>query len=100
MSGTASVVGHETRHPGDVLAQFEETLANLTHLVTHAEQQRGGGCYLPQSFKLYLKSAQQFSILQPHLKAAFGNTPVSCLQGTICRPDLLVEVEGVYGLTG
>lgn len=100
VSGTASVVGHETRHPGDVVAQLEETLANLAHLVTHAEQQRGSGRYQPQRFKLYLKAPEQLPSLLPRLKAAFGDASISCLQGTICRHDLLVEIEGIYSLSG
>ena len=99
VSGTASVVGHETRHPGDVLAQFDETIANLAHLVRHAAQLRGSGHYRPQGFKLYLKSPDQLALLRPRLEAAFGATPVTCLQGTICRHDLLVEVEGIYSLS-
>ena len=36
VSGTASIVGHASVHPGDVAAQLEETLANLENLLRHA----------------------------------------------------------------
>ena len=36
VSGTASIVGHETQHRGDVVAQTRETLANLSSVL--AEQ--------------------------------------------------------------
>ena len=42
LSGTASVVGHETRHPGDVLAQLDETFANLDSLLDIASLGRVG----------------------------------------------------------
>lgn len=96
VSGTASVVGHETRHAGDLAAQLDETLANLEHLVAHAGQQRGAGCYLPQGFRLYLKNPEQLDSLLPALRAHFGAVPITCLQGTVCRPDLLIEIEGIY----
>src|SRR5262245_24823521 len=36
ISGTASIVGHASRHPGDVRAQLKETLTNLSKLLQRA----------------------------------------------------------------
>ncbi len=38
ISGTASIVGHESRHAGDVVAQTAETLANVDTLIGQANQ--------------------------------------------------------------
>jgi hypothetical protein len=35
---TASIVGHETRHAGDLLAQIAETFENLRAVITAAGQ--------------------------------------------------------------
>ncbi len=96
VSGTASVVGHETRHAGDLPAQLHETFANLDALVAAASAQRGGGSYLPHSFKLYLTEPSLLPVLLPLLAAQFGAAPITCLHGAICRPDLGLEIEGIY----
>lgn len=96
VSGTASVVGHETRHADDLVAQLHETFANLDALVAAATLQRGGGLYRPHSFKLYLTQPALLPHLLPLLQAQFGHAPVSCLQGAICRRDLGLEIEGIY----
>ena len=38
ISGTASIVGHETIHPGDVRAQTRETMANINALLDEANR--------------------------------------------------------------
>lgn len=96
VSGTASVVGHETRHAGDLPAQLHETFTNLDALVATATAQRGGGLYQPHSFKLYLTDPAALPALKPLLQTQFGSTPVSCLAGAICRRDLALEIEGIY----
>lgn len=96
VSGTASVVGHETRHAGELEAQLHETFANLDALVAEATRQRGGGVYQPYSFKLYLTQPALLPQLLPLLRAQFGEVPVTCLEGAICRRDLGLEIEGIY----
>ena len=41
VSGTSSVVGHETTHEGDVIAQLDETLLNLEKIVAAAASRTG-----------------------------------------------------------
>lgn len=96
VSGTASVVGHETRHTGQLIAQLQETFVNLDALVAEATRQRGSGGYQPLSFKLYLSQPALLPQLLPLLRAQFGDAPVTCLEGAICRRDLGLEIEGIY----
>ena len=96
VSGTASVVGHETRHAGDLPAQLHETFTNLDALVAEATQQRGGGLYAPHSFKLYLNAPAALPTLLPLMQARFGDVPITCLAADICRRDLALEIEGIY----
>ena len=101
VSGTASVVGHETRHPGELCAQLEETLHNLEHLLAHAARQDG----VPTAFgvrsplKVYLRDRAALdgvvALLRERLPPA---TPYVVLEGDICRGDLLVEIDGTVCL--
>ncbi len=91
ISGTASIVGHHSRHAGDIAAQLGETCANLDALL-------GGREASAQALRVYLRDARQADAIRPHLRQAFGeHAPLWLLEGTICRDELLVEVDGVWG---
>lgn len=100
VSGTASVVGHLTQHPHDVLAQCAEMLANVDALLTHARQQHFGGTqgtWTPQALRLYLRHDVDLARVLPQIHAAFGSrTPITLLRGDISRSDLMLEIEGVW----
>lgn len=100
VSGTASVVGHESRHPGDPLRQFDETLANLDALVVHALDRHfaRGVTAQAESLKLYLRTPELLELLRPQLHRLRGphGAPLLCLHGDICRDDLLLEAEAVF----
>ncbi len=98
ISGTASIVGHETRHIGDAAAQIEETLANVNALILAAgyantpSADAGEGLLL----KAYLRSADSLPVVEGAVARTFGKASVIYLQADICRSELLVEVEGMY----
>jgi len=101
LSGTASVVGHVSLHPGDVALQFEETLANIHALLDSAAHLHLGSAsragFQPEAFKVYLRSAADHEKVRASIREHLGAVaPVAVLQGDICRTDLLVEVEAVY----
>lgn len=93
VSGTASIVGHETMHGGDVAAQARESLANLG--AVFAEAARFGAFRLRQAkFKAYVRDAAYVPILRAEVAAALGEgVEMTCLVADICRSDLLVEIE-------
>jgi chorismate lyase / 3-hydroxybenzoate synthase len=101
VSGTASVVGHETRHPHAALAQLGEAIRNLEALLaqaSRAEPQLPPG-HLPDLslLKLYVRPGVELPPLQAMLQGRLGSqTPCLLLSGEICRRDLLVELEGLY----
>ena len=99
ISGTASIVGHRTLHPGDVAAQAREALVNLSILVEEAGRRRAQG--EPQidglRLKVYLRRVADLE----SVRAEIGRHPLSVesivyLEADICREDLLVEIEA-YG---
>jgi chorismate lyase/3-hydroxybenzoate synthase len=103
LSGTASVVGHMTQCSSDSRGQLEETLCNIETLLAHAVAQhfpgRHAGEFQPQTYKVYVRSLEVHGDIAAHLNRALAaRAPTLVLQGEICRPDLLLEVEGVYGV--
>jgi chorismate lyase / 3-hydroxybenzoate synthase len=96
VSGTAAVVGHATRHPGDARAQLDETWENLQSLLAEARQQSGARTLSAIAHRLYVRDAAALPELHASWQARAA-IPVAGVQGDICRADLMLEVEAVYG---
>lgn len=95
VSGTASIVGHATRHPGDFVRQLDETLANLEALLTAAAG-RTGRRFAFSLLRVYSRPDPPLALLRARITDRFGaETPVLVLQGDICRQDLTLEIEGL-----
>ncbi len=98
VSGTASVVGHRSQHPGDPLAQLDETHRNIVALLERAaELKPTAGAFRTAALKFFVRHAEDWPLLVPRVRTLFGNdTPLLALAGDICRRDLLLEIEGLY----
>jgi len=99
ISGTASIVGHETLHIGNAPAQARETVANLRAVM--AQAQRAGldasGPNANLLLKTYLRNPDDLTMVRNCLTEEFGPVAnVLYLQADICRADLLLEVEAVH----
>ncbi|HTU65266.1 MAG TPA: hypothetical protein VMF52_04915 [Steroidobacteraceae bacterium] len=103
VSGTASIVGHESLHLGDPGAQLEETARNFEALVEAAMsadvgRPRATSVRL-ESLKVYLRSAADYATLLPGVRRLFAPAQEPLvLRADICRRELLVEIEGTYAL--
>jgi chorismate lyase / 3-hydroxybenzoate synthase len=99
VSGTASIVGHQTQHADDAAKQMDEILANLRSLLDQASQHvRTPGRWLPSALRLYVRDpadADRSAAVIGRMVEGI-NTPITVLRGDVCREELLVEVEGVF----
>jgi chorismate lyase/3-hydroxybenzoate synthase len=97
ISGTASIVGHETRHCDDLQGQLAETLENLRAVITNAGQTAALADAQGWGLKIYLRDPLFRMQIEPALEAMFGaESQRLYLHGEICRPDLLIEIEAFY----
>lgn len=100
ISGTASIVGHETQHTGDPLAQLDEILNNLQVLADNARRLHQLKIYDLAELsllKVYLRRGIDVTSIVQRLQSRLGHkVPALFLQGDICRNDLLVEIEAFY----
>jgi enamine deaminase RidA (YjgF/YER057c/UK114 family) len=98
ISGTASIVGHQTVHPGDVAAQTRETLINIEALLGEANRVSGAPRFGMETLacKVYVRNSADLPLIQSQLHTALGReAQVVYLQADICRQDLLVEIEAI-----
>lgn len=96
VSGTASIVGHETIHQGDVGAQTRETMANIDALLDEVNRVAGPARYSLDrlKFKVYVRQPSDLSAIEAALSGSLrSSTPIVYLQADVCREDLLVEIE-------
>jgi chorismate lyase / 3-hydroxybenzoate synthase len=100
VSGTASIVGHESLHGERVLEQLTESLHNMDTLVQSARAEHGLGIDTLAEFsqiKVYIREPRDYDAVRRHMHAQLdASVPVIYLGGDLCRKDLLVEVEGFY----
>ena len=90
ISGTASVVGHRSLHPGDLGRQLRETLNNLEVLTDAA------GVGRPSLLKVFLRDPRHLEQTRAGLRHwAPTGTPVLYLHAQVCRAELEIEIEGV-----
>jgi enamine deaminase RidA (YjgF/YER057c/UK114 family) len=97
VSGTASIVGHESAHPGDVTAQCEETARNIHAVLEAARHRSRRGGFGPEALvhRAYVRHAEHRDAVRAALQHHLGGASLTLLQADVCRTELLVEVESL-----
>jgi chorismate lyase / 3-hydroxybenzoate synthase len=99
LSGTASIVGHETVHVGDVKNQTLEILTNIQAVLSQANlHSRSADGYRLQdlNMRVYIRHAKDADLIRSVLNERIGTDHQALyLHADICRADLDVEIEGI-----
>lgn len=106
VAGTASVVGEVSRHPGDLTAQLNETFRNLAtvmlqaandprpingHLSSHEREALRGY----RTARVYTRRPEDLARISQAVTRTMPNCEsIELVRADICRPELLVEIEG------
>lgn len=99
ISGTASVVGHETRHINDYMAQLEETLTNIESVIQRAHTSHQLPCRRISDLdlmRIFVRKPVMCEAITERLAEKIDTEKIIITQGDICRSDLLLEIEGLY----
>jgi enamine deaminase RidA (YjgF/YER057c/UK114 family) len=97
ISGTASIRGEQTVGIGDPALQTEVTIENIKQLYSDKVLSKvSNGDLVPKygHARIYIKDRKDFAAIRKTFRMHFGNLPVVYIVADICRPDLLVEIEG------
>jgi len=101
VSGTASIVNADSRHPGDPEKQTEQTIDNIERLIgaenftLHGLKGAGASLCDLAKIRVYLKQPEDLAKCRAVCERRFGAVPAIYAVAGICRPELLVEIEGV-----
>lgn len=101
ISGTASIVGHATLHPDDVIAQTRETVTNIEAVLAEANAVTVNTHFSLASlhYKVYLRHVSDLEAVRAELERLVGGQLNAIyLQADVCREDLLLEIEATAGL--
>lgn len=92
ISGTASIDDTgQILHEGDVLRQLDRALENVDGLLKSASANLDRMMHLT----VYLRDRTDVKWVDEYLTALFPDLPILIVEGAVCRPGWLVEVEGV-----
>jgi chorismate lyase/3-hydroxybenzoate synthase len=100
ISGTASIVGHASQHPGSVQRQMDEIFGNLELLLARAHAHApvlsahpGRGTLI----KAYLRHREDLAVVERELARRLpAGTPLLVLAADVCRADLLLEFDCLH----
>lgn len=101
ISGTAAVVGHESNFHYNTRLQANETIKNLDCLcdaISEAKPDAAPFALDDQSIlRVYVKNPEDYTLVSQILDASMNvdKRNIAFLHGTICRRELMVEIDGV-----
>lgn len=101
ISGTASITHAETQHLGDPVAQTHETLDNIAALIGEENLAQHGltgqGTTLDglAVARVYIKHLHDSPAIREVCESRLPGIPLTYVVADVCRPDLLVEIEGI-----
>jgi chorismate lyase/3-hydroxybenzoate synthase len=99
LAGTASIVGHMSRHVGLPNEQTRETIRNVRAVLTHAKHVAGldfTNARHRAVFKVYVRDYDSLPEIRRVIeKSLLTGDQILFLQSDLCRKELLVEIEGL-----
>ena len=102
VSGTASITDSESQHIEDPVKQTEQTLDNIAALIDGDNLSRHGitgfSCGLEnlECVRVYVKRPSELEVIRQVCERRLPvDVPVLYTIADVCRPELLVEIEGV-----
>jgi chorismate lyase/3-hydroxybenzoate synthase len=101
VSGTASIIGHNSIHHDIPQEQAHETIQNI-RLLLEATSGIAGAREAPPlgCLRIYIRRAEDYDTILTAVKPFLNeHNSFTVLLGDICRDDLLVEIEAVYQIT-
>lgn len=99
VSGTAAITGEKSRIDNTVEQQTELTIENILNLISwdnlHHHGVKKGNEVKIDYLRAYVKYQKDIPQVIGICKKHFPGIPIACVVADVCRPELLVEIEGM-----
>lgn len=98
IGGTASIVGETTQHHDNIDGQLDETLRNMSHLLAVGCGDKADDRVLQhvEALRVYVvRAADCQRVVEVLTRRMMGLKHMEVAHADLCRPCLLVEIEGV-----
>jgi chorismate lyase/3-hydroxybenzoate synthase len=100
IGGTASIVGEDSCHADHLEAQLDETFANVCALIESVMPRHSDPIALVEDVRVYVARPQNGGEITEAVQRRFsGAREIEVAIASVCRPELLVEIEGRVRLT-
>lgn len=91
VSGTASILGHDTQGAGDLQQQLELTLYNIRNLLTSINARTNQ----LTAVRVYLRHARDLNAAHAYLSRHIAAEKLMYIHADVCRSNLDVEIEAL-----
>ena len=95
VSGTAAIKGEASEFSDDACVQAKETIDVVEHLVEPSNISKDCSGFRFDLMRVYVRRTQDMETVRDVFTAHFKNIPIHFLIADICRPELLLELEGI-----
>ena len=95
ISGTAAIKGEHSNHSANAVEQTAETMEIMDNLVSkeNIPVENNGSHY--RFLRVYVKNECDIPAVREYINAHYPTAGKHYLVADICRPELLVEIEGL-----
>lgn len=95
VSGTAAIKGENSEFSDDARVQANEAIDVVEHLVEPSNISKDCSGFRFGLMRVYVRRQKDMGTVRDVFTAHFGNIPIHFLAADICRPELLLELEGI-----
>ncbi|MBO7302196.1 MAG: hypothetical protein J6U58_05760 [Bacteroidaceae bacterium] len=98
ISGTAAIKGEASNNSCDIIEQTAETMEVMNRLISkeNIPTDNNGAEY--KLLRIYVKREEDISAITKYMQEHYPATPKHYTIADICRPELIVEIEGVANI--
>ena len=95
VSGTAAIKGEDSEFSDDACVQASGAIDVVEHLVAPSNIMAGCSGFNFEVMRVYVRRPMDLEVVHKVFVSHFKNIPIHFLIADICRPELLLELEGI-----
>lgn len=98
ISGTAAIKGEESIDDNNTLHQAKATMEIMNNLISKGNIPVACNETFYRLLRVYIKNSNNITAVQHFMEEQYPEAEKYYLTADICRPELLIEIEGIAGI--